>query len=93
MKSRSGPAARAFAVGDCVRIPDGRVGRVRGREHGLVRVRVRRTTSETHQFLTVAPTRLERVECPEGWMSPDGYRRYLRATLAKMRARLRRHVK
>jgi hypothetical protein len=66
---------------------------VRGREHGLVRVRVRRTTSETHQFLTFSPARLQRVDCPEGWMSPDGYRRYLRATLAKMRARLRRRVK
>jgi hypothetical protein len=29
----------------------------------------------------------ERVDCPKGWMSPDGYARYLETTLAKMRQR------
>jgi hypothetical protein len=78
-----------FQVGDCVRLPDRRIGRVRGYLGGKVRVRVRRTTSETHQFLLYPPGQLRRVECPPGWMSPGGYRRYLRPTLAKLRARLR----
>jgi len=30
---------------------------------------------------------MEPVVCPAGWMSPPGYRRYLRVTLAKMRQR------
>jgi len=30
---------------------------------------------------------LRRVDCPKGWMSPAGYLRYLRVTLAKMRQR------
>jgi len=31
---------------------------------------------------------LEPVSCPKGWMSPEGYQRYLRVTLRKMRARV-----
>lgn len=27
------------------------------------------------------------VDCPKGWMSPDGYNRYLDVTLAKMKER------
>jgi hypothetical protein len=50
-------------------------------------VRVRRATSATHQFLMFAVRDLKRVECPKGWMSPEGYVRYLKATLAKMRQR------
>jgi hypothetical protein len=72
-----------------VRVPDGRVGRVRAVEEGHYRIRVRRRTSTTHQFLHLRAGELVRVECPSGWMSPDGYRRYLEATLAKQRARLR----
>jgi hypothetical protein len=30
---------------------------------------------------------LRRVDCPKGWMSPAGYGRYLKVTLAKMRQR------
>jgi hypothetical protein len=74
-------------VGDCVRIPDGRIGRVREVTGPRCRVRVRRTTSQTHQFLPVLADDLERVDCPKGWMSPEGYVRYVDATLAKMRAR------
>ena len=80
---------RRFQVGQCIRLPDGRIGRVRGYIGGKVRVRVRRTTSETHQFLLCRPSDLRRIQCPAGWMSPAGYRRYLRPTLAKLRARLR----
>ena len=73
--------------GDCVRLPDGRIARVRGERGGLTRVRVKRWHSDTHQFLFVERKDLKLVECPKGWMSPDGYRRYLRVTLRKMRER------
>ena len=79
--------ARTFRVGDCVRIPDGRIGRVREVSGGRCRVRVRRATSATHQFLMFAARDLKRVDCPKGWMSPAGYVRYLKVTLAKMRQR------
>ena len=79
--------ARAFQEGDCVRLPDGRIGRVRGVSGGRYRVRVRRTTSDTHQFLLFAARELKRVDCPKGWMSPEGDKRYLTVTLAKMRQR------
>jgi hypothetical protein len=78
---------RTIRVGDCVRIPDGRVGRIRDVSGRNYRVRVRRTTGTTHQFLMFAAKDLKRVACPKGWMSPDGYARYLSATLAKMRQR------
>lgn len=72
-----------------MKVPDGRIGRVRGRVGGKLRVRVRRRTSETHQFLLLTPGEVRRIACPRGWMSPAGYRRYLRPTLAKLRARAR----
>lgn len=81
--------AHRFAVGDCVRVPDGRVGRVRAVETGQYRIRVQRRTSKTHQFLLLRASDLSRVECPRGWMSPDGYRRYLKPTLAKQCERQR----
>jgi hypothetical protein len=81
--------AAKLQIGDCVRVPDGRIGRVRARVGRKLRVRVRRRTSNTHQFLLCAPGELRPVPCPRGWMSPAGYRRYLRPTLAKLRARLR----
>ena len=76
--------------GDCARLPDGRVARVRARLGAAYRVRVRRQGGMTHQFLVVEAAKLEPVPCPKGWMSPAGYRRYLRATLAKLRERQRR---
>jgi hypothetical protein len=79
--------ARTFRVDDCVRIPDGRIGRVREVSGGKYRVRVRRATSATHQFLMFAAGDLKCVDCPRGWMSPEGYVRYLKVTLAKMRQR------
>ena len=81
--------AARFTVGDCVRVPDGRIGRVRAIDAGRYRVRVQRRTSKTHQFLLLHASELRRVECPAGWMSPDGYRRYLEPTLAKLRERQR----
>ena len=71
-------------VGDCVRIPDGRIGRVRSVSGAMHRVRVKRRTSETHEFIALPGKAVEWVKCPKGWMSPGGYVRYLRTTLAKM---------
>jgi hypothetical protein len=78
---------RTIRSGDCIRIQDGRIGRVRGAAGTKYRVRVRRKTSKTHQFLVLPARQIEPVDCPKGWMSPTGYRRYLRITLAKMRER------
>jgi hypothetical protein len=80
----------SFRNGECVRLPDGRIGRVRGTHDSLVKVRVRRQTSNTHEFLMCPQAKLRAASCPKGWMSPDGYRRYLRVTLRKMRERQRR---
>jgi hypothetical protein len=77
----------ALKAGDCVKIPDGRIGRVREVTGSQDKVRVQRKTSKTHQFLMFSAEELERVECPKGWMSPEGYVRYLDTTLAKMRQR------
>jgi len=82
--------ARRFAVGDCVRVPDGRIGRVRALEKGAYRIRLQRRTSKTHQFLNFRAGELTRVACPKGWMSADGYRRYLKPTLTKLKQRQRR---
>jgi hypothetical protein len=79
--------------GDCVRIPDGRIARVRDRIEGVYRVRARRKTGQTHQFLKLHKEDLTKVECPKGWMSPEGYNRYLKITLEKMRARNRKPVR
>ncbi|MGH2613249.1 MAG: hypothetical protein ACRDFB_09435 [Rhabdochlamydiaceae bacterium] len=72
-------------LGDCVKVPDGRVGRIRNIEEENIRVRVMRTTSYTHQFLLYNKAALKVIACPKGWMSPKGYNRYLTTTLAKMK--------
>jgi hypothetical protein len=79
--------ATRLQPGDCVRIPDGRIGRLREVSQGRCRVRVRRTTSKTHQFLSFGARDLTKVDCPRGWMSPEGYLRYLKPTLAKQKER------
>ncbi len=76
--------AERFQLGDCVELPDGRIGRVRGALDGGYRVRVRRHTSKTHQFVTCAQEELKSADCPKGWMRPEAYVRYLEVTLAKM---------
>ncbi len=78
---------RTLSAGDCVRIPDGRIGRVRNRSGSKWRVRVRRTTSKTHQFLIFSARQLTIIACPAGWMSREGYVRYLAKTLRAMRAK------
>ncbi len=74
-------------LGDCVKIPDGRIARVRNISENIYKVRVRRKTSDSHQFLDFQKENLIKVACPKGWMSPEGYNRYLDITLGKMRAR------
>ncbi len=73
--------------GDCVKIPDGRIARVRDAAEGIYRVRVRRKTSKSNQFLKFPKEGLTKVTCPKGWMSPEGYNSYLKITLEKMRIR------
>jgi hypothetical protein len=73
--------------GDCVKIPDGRIGRVREKHGDSYKIRVKRKTSDTHQFINYKANALEKVDCPKGWMSPEGYNRYLAKTLAKMHER------
>ena len=75
--------------GACVKIPDGRIGRVRNRKHGQWRVRVKRTTSDTHKFLYFDTDELRIIDCPKGWMSVQGYNSYVRQTLNKMKTRLK----
>ena len=79
--------AERWRLGDCVRLADGRIGRVRALSGGKCKVRVRRRTSESHELLMLDRRALKRVNCPEGWMSREGYARYLKVTLAKMRQR------
>ncbi len=76
-------------TGDCVKIPDGRIARVRERVKAGYRVRVRRKSSKTHQIVVFPVHQLQLVNCPKGWMSRDGYNRYLKITLAKMTERVR----
>ena len=75
-------------LGDCVRIPDGRIARVRLIYKGIYKVRIRRKTSNSNQFLNFREEELMKVDCPKGWMSPEGYNRYLKITLEKMRLRI-----
>jgi hypothetical protein len=83
-----GPMSKNIHPGDCVKIPDGRIARVRDVVKEAYRVRVRRKTSKSHQFLKFRKEELKRVDCPKGWMSPEGYNRYLKVTMEKMRKRI-----
>lgn len=75
--------------GDCVKIPDGRIARVREIGKDKYKIRVRRKTSKSHQFLSFKKEELTGIACPKGWMSPDGYNKYLKVTLEKMNQRER----
>lgn len=75
--------------GVCVKIPDGRIGRVREKnERGEWKIRVRRISLRSHQFLYFKSRDLKIVDCPKGWMSVEGYNSYLKTTLRKMKKRL-----
>jgi hypothetical protein len=81
--------SRLVKIGGCVKLPDGRIGRVRARSAKGYKVRVQRKTSRIHQFVVVPVEKLKPIQCPKGWMSPTGYNRYLKTTLEKMRKRQR----
>lgn len=85
--------AKLLSNGDCVKIPDGRIGRLRGKIGSKYKIRVRRITGKSHQFLLYSPGHLKKAACPKGWMSPAGYNSYLKKTMAKMRRREKRHIK
>jgi len=76
-----------LAAGVCVKIPDNRIGRVREYDNTSRRwkVRVKRKTSNSHMFMYFNKKDLKLVDCPNGWMSVNGYNNYVRKTLAKMR--------
>ena len=76
-----------LAIGACVKIPDGRIGRVREYNNKLWKVRVKRNTSDSHTFMYFTTSELRVVKCPDGWMSVDGYNNYVKKTLKKMRER------
>jgi hypothetical protein len=76
-----------IVIGGCVKLPDGRIGRVREKIGGEYKIRVRRHTGTSHQFLYFASKEIKAVACPKGWMSVDGYNRYLEKTLAKLKKR------
>ena len=84
---------KVFKPGECVRIPDGRIGRIREKLPEGYRVRVQRNTSKTHQFLIFLNKDLEHVACPKGWMSVEGYNQYMKVTLKKMKERLEKKFK
>jgi hypothetical protein len=72
--------------GDCIKIPDGRIGRVRDIGN-IYKIRLLRKTGKSYQFLEFKKEELIKVDCPKGWMSPAGYNSYLKITLEKMRKR------
>ena len=83
---------KTLLKGDCVKIPDGRIGRLREKVGTKYKVRVRRVKSQSHQFLVFNPGKLKKRVCPTGWMSPEGYNRYLKKTMTKMHQRERQAV-
>lgn len=77
-----------FRRGDCVRIPDGRPGRVRDARGDTIHVRVRRRGGTIDDVLELAPADLSGIDPPAGWMTPEGYNR--RVAAARRRAKARR---
>ena len=86
-----GGLIKRILIGGCVKIPDGRIARVREKKGSKYKVRVERKTSKTHQFLVFDAKELSLVACPKGWMSREGYNSYLKKTLAKMKIRMRKN--
>ena len=60
--------------GMCVKIPDGRIGRVRdyNKDSNMWRIRVKSKTSANHQFKYFKASDLKIIKCPKGWMSIEG---------------------
>lgn len=84
---------KSLQPGDCVKLREGTYGRVRAKlENDKWKVRVRRANGSSHHFLVYASGELKKTSCPKGWMSPEGYNRYLKTTLRKMKERQKKHV-
>ena len=75
----------SLKTGECVRVPDGRPGRVRAHRAGKFSVRVRREGKTTDELLTFAAGELRRIDPPAGWMSPEGYNRRVAALRRRRR--------
>jgi hypothetical protein len=65
--------------GECVRLADGRPGRVRGKLGAKYRVRVRRSGGKSDEVLLLSGRELEKIDPPAGWMSREGYNRRVAA--------------
>jgi len=65
--------------GECVRLTDGRPGRVRQKVGGKFRVRVRRAGGKTDELLLLGRREIEKIDPPSGWMSVEGYNRRVAA--------------
>lgn len=72
--------------GECVRVPDGRPGRIREKRNGSYRVRVRKKSGRGDEILTLAARELARIDPPAGWMTPEGYNRRVAAIRRSRRA-------
>ena len=44
---------------------------------------------ESHRLPWLIQGEVTKIQCPDGWMSPEGYNRYVRKTLSKMKQRLK----
>ncbi|MEP6769719.1 MAG: hypothetical protein ABJC61_13690 [Acidobacteriota bacterium] len=77
----------SLKTGECVRVPDGRPGRVRAHRAGKFSVRVRRKGKSTDELLTFAAADLRRIEPPTGWMSAEGYNRRVAALRRRSKER------
>ena len=69
----------SFRRGECVRVPDGRPGRVRAARGDKIHVRVRRRGTKTDEVLPFSGADLKPSDPPAGWMTPEGYRRRIAA--------------
>ena len=76
-----------FHRGECVRVPDGRPGRIREARGDTVRVRVRKRGGTTDEILAFSPGDLKAIDPPAGWMSPAGYNKRLLAARRNARKR------
>ena len=65
--------------GECVRLTDGRPGRVREKVGGKFRVRVRRAGGKGDELLLLGGRELKKIDPPSGWMTVEGYNRRVAA--------------
>jgi hypothetical protein len=68
--------ASSIRSGVCVRLSDGRIGRVQRAHEGCVDVSTTRRRTGTTEVLELEPREVKVIACPPGRMSPEGYRRF-----------------